>query len=191
MTKYRYSAVTIFFTSLLSLLSACSTQTAYLPTQDDLNLGDYAGVWYEQALLPNRFQKECVSDVSAKYTPLDSEQLRVRNQCQKADGTVSVAEGIGRLNGAITPLNPAILEVRFAPNWLSFLPMVWGDYWIIKTVGNYQYSLVGSPDREYLWVLSRDRKADMVVVNELLEYAGTLGFDIDKVEYTKQNTTLE
>jgi apolipoprotein D and lipocalin family protein len=21
--------------------------------------------------------------------------------------------------------------VRFAPRWLSFLPMVWGDYWVI------------------------------------------------------------
>lgn len=170
----------------MGLLSACSAEKAFLPTQADLSLVDYAGVWYEQALLPNRFQKECVSDVSAKYTLLGDGQLRVRNQCQKVDGSMSVAEGIGRLSGAVTPPNPAILEVRFAPNWLSFLPIVWGNYWVIKTVGDYQYSLVGSPDRKYLWVLSREKKADVAVVNELLEYAGSLGFDIDRVQYTEQ-----
>lgn len=164
------------------LLAGCSTQTAPLSTQPEVDLASYVGVWYEQALLPNRFQKECVSDAQAEYTLLSSNTLRVENQCMKADGGQSVAKGVGRLNPSISPLNPAVLEVRFAPDYLSWLPMVWGDYWIIKTVRDYQYSLVGSPDREYLWVLSRDKKADPSVVKELIEYAGTMGFDITKVE---------
>ena len=59
--------------------------------------------------------------------------------------------------------------------------MVWGDYWIIKLDGDYQHSLVGTPDRKYLWVLSRDAKADPQVVERLLEHAGTLGFAVDEV----------
>ena len=164
------------------LLAGCSAQIAPLPTQSKVDLANYVGIWHEQALLPNRFQKECVSDVKAEYTLLSSETLEVRNQCVSADGAQRVAHGVGRINSSISPLNSAILEVRFAPDFLSWLPMVWGDYWIIKTVGDYQYSLVGSPDREYLWVLSRDKKADPSVVKELIEYAGTMGFDITKVE---------
>lgn len=184
MRKYCYKGAAIM---LCGLLSACAVQKTSLPTQENVDLAKYAGIWYEQALLPNRFQKKCVADVSAEYSPLDANRLQVINQCRTADGNLSVAEGVARLNGSITPLNPAVLQVRFAPARLSWLPMVWGNYWVIKVAGEYQYSLVGSPDRKYLWVLSRDKQADTTVVNELLEYAGSLGFAIDEVQYTKQN----
>ncbi len=59
--------------------------------------------------------------------------------------------------------------------------MVWGDYWIMRLQGDYQYSLVGTPDRNYLWVLSRDQEADESAVTDLLDYAGTLGFPVTQV----------
>ncbi len=59
--------------------------------------------------------------------------------------------------------------------------MVWGDYWILKLQGDYQYSLVGTPDRKYLWVLSREKKADITTINQLLDYAASYGFDTEKV----------
>ena len=36
---------------------------------------------------------------------------------------------------------------------LSFLPSVWGDYWILGLADDYSWAVVGSPDREYLWIL--------------------------------------
>ena len=51
----------------------------------------------------------------------------------------------------------------------------------MKIHGDYQYSLVGTPDRKYLWVLARDQQADENVVNELLDYAKTQGFETDTV----------
>ena len=184
--KYRNLTNLALGLTLSGLLSACATQNAALPTQSGVNLEQYSGVWYEQALLPNRFQKVCVADVKAEYTVVDIEQITVVNECKKADGSMSVAQGVGRLNDAVLPPDPAKLEVRFGPSWLAWLPMLWGDYWILKTAEDYQYSLVGSPSREYLWVLSRDKKADREVVNELLEYAGSLGFHIDEVKYSNQ-----
>ena len=77
--------------------------------------------------------------------------------------------------------DPSKLEVRFAPEWISWLPLVWGDYWILRLEGDYQYSLVGTPDRDYLWVLSRKPQADPRVVDALLDYAGTLGFPVGQV----------
>lgn len=44
------------------------------------------------------------------------------------------------------------LEVRFAPVFLSFLPMVWGDYCVIGLDPDYRWAIVGSPDRKYLWL---------------------------------------
>lgn len=182
----KYSVVTPIVLAVAFSLVGCSTPTPLLPVESNLDLEKYEGVWYEQALLPNRFQKECVSDVSAEYTKKDAKYLLVTNQCRLADGSMETAIGLGRLNTSFNPPNPAILEVRFAPDWLSWVPMIWGDYWIIKVQDDYQYSLVGTPNREYLWVLSRDKQADPETVKELLNYAKALDFDVSKVQFTQQ-----
>lgn len=62
--------------------------------------------------------------------------------------------------------------------------MVWGDYWILKLDREYQVSLVGTPDRQYLWVLSRAPRLDAAVLEAELDYARSLGFDTDKVVLT-------
>lgn len=62
--------------------------------------------------------------------------------------------------------------------------MVWGTYWILRIEGDYQYSLVGTPDRQYLWVLSRQPIGDAAVIDRLLAYAQTLGFDAAAVQRT-------
>ena len=165
---------------LLAFLAGCATSNRNLPAQADVDLTQYAGTWYEQARLPNRFQKDCIGDVEANYVLVPDNTIRVTNQCRAKDGSVKVARGVGRLSKAFDPKDPAKLEVRFAPKWTSWLPMVWGDYWIIKLQGDYRYSLVGTPDRKYLWVLSRDKKADDSVVTGLLDYARTLDFPVDQ-----------
>ncbi|MDX3895993.1 lipocalin family protein [Pusillimonas sp.] len=163
------------------LLSGCAASHPELPTQQGVDLQKYAGTWYEQARLPNRFQDDCVGDVRADYALQTDESLSVTNQCRTKDGSIVVAEGEGRLSKSAAPRDQAKLEVRFAPEWTSWLPMVWGDYWILRLDGDYQYSLVGTPDRKYLWVLSRDQQADEAAVEALLDYANTLGFPVDQI----------
>ncbi len=171
---------------LVAMLAGCATSNTSLPTQAGVDLNKYAGTWYEQARLPNRFQKDCAGDVRADYELKSDNSISVTNQCRAKDGGTKVAKGEGRLSNAADPRDPAKLEVRFAPKWTSWLPMVWGDYWIMKLQGDYQYSLVGTPDRKYLWVLSRDQQADEAVVDALLEYASTHGFSVDKVKRTAE-----
>lgn len=174
----------------IAALSACAGNATKkhppLPTQENVDLQRYAGIWYEQARLPNRFQKSCAADVQAEYSLLPNSTLRVINQCRTGEGDTKLAEGIGRLADDGADADPARLEVRFAPGWLSWLPPVWGDYWIIRLEADEQYSLVGTPDRNYLWVLSRERAADVSKIDALLDYARTLGFPVDEVIRTPQ-----
>jgi len=169
-----------------AMLAGCAAPSADLPVQQSVDLKQYAGTWYEQARLPNRFQKECVGDVQADYVLRADGTLGVTNRCRVTDGSTKTAQGEGRLAKAADRDNPARLEVRFAPAWTSWLPMVWGDYWILKLEDDYQYSLVGTPDRKYLWVLSREKSADPAVVSRLLEYARTLDFPVDEVTRSAQ-----
>lgn len=167
--------------SAMSVLAGCAATHTALPTQSGVDLKAYSGTWYEQARLPNRFQKDCSGEVQADYALQPDGTIRVTNRCRTTGGDTKVAEGEGRLSKAADPRDPSKLEVRFAPAWTSWLPMVWGDYWILKLEGDDQYSLVGTPDREYLWVLSREQHADKATVSRLLDYAGTLGFPVSEV----------
>lgn len=160
-------------------LSLCLVAVALaappLSTVRDFDRKAYLGRWYQIALYPNRFQAQCVGDTTAEYRELPDGNLAVSNRCRTAQGAVE-ATGVARPHRA-HPDNPAILEVRFAPAWLSFLPLVWGDYWVIATLGHYDAALVGSPDREYLWVLARQPQISEADYAALVAIARREGFD--------------
>ena len=144
----------------------------------------YAGIWHEQARLPNRFQKQCDGPVTAEYLPQPDGTVQVRNRCVRPDGNFDEAVGTARVVPVAGQPGAGRLEVCFAPSWLAWLPMVWGDYWILKLDRDYQVALVGTPDREYLWVLSRAPRLDDDALQAELDYAASLGFDTSKVVLT-------
>ena len=149
-----------------------------------VDLSRYAGLWYEIARLPNRFEKKCDSDVTAHYT-LEGKRIRVVNRCRKTNGEFTDAKGVARLADKDGPNSR--LEVRFAPSFLSFLPFVWGDYQIMALGPNYDYSLVGEPGRKYLWILSRTPQMDEDTYRKLTEIAAEQGFDVNKLVRTKHS----
>lgn len=148
-----------------------------------LDVPRYLGTWYEVAKFPNWFQKKCVSNTKAVYTAKPDGNLRVLNSCKTATGETSEAEGLARQIGA---KDSPKLEVRFAPEWLSFLPLVWGDYWVIDLDPQYQVAAVSDPRREYLWVLSRTPQLDPKVYADLLQRLTQQQFDVQKLELTSQ-----
>lgn len=145
----------------------------------EVDLERYAGVWYEVARLPNRFQEQCVGDVSATYRLREDGRFAVINACRVADGKIDQATGVARLASAGE--SRAKLEVRFAPDWLAWLPMVWGDYWVIELAPDYSYSVVGTPSRKYLWILARERQMPKRTIEGILQRAGQQGFDTTRI----------
>lgn len=90
-----------------------------------LDISRYAGEWHEIAHLPMFFQRKCVGDITARYTLEDEGRIGVRNACRTRDGTMDVSEGTARTVAG----HPGRLQVRFAPDVLDWVPMVWADYW--------------------------------------------------------------
>ncbi len=150
-----------------------------LQTIHQLDVSRYLGRWYEIAKFPNQFQKKCVSDTSAEYSLLANGQISVLNQCRLADGTLQIAEGLARQTGGP---QSAKLEVRFAPAWLSFLPFVWGNYWVIDLDERYELAAVSEPTRQYLWILSRKPTVDASRYAALLHRLTGMGLDVQQLE---------
>jgi len=182
----RTSFISIFGLLLISLGSfqAVAQQSDQaVKTIASLDVPRYLGTWYEIAKFPNWFQKKCISNTKAVYTAKPDGNLRVLNSCKTENGETSEAEGLARQIGA---KDSPKLEVRFAPEWLSFLPLVWGDYWVIDLDPQYQLAAVSDPSREYLWVLSRTPQLDPKVYADLLQRLQQQHFDIQKLELTSQ-----
>jgi apolipoprotein D and lipocalin family protein len=174
----------------VALLIASALQTAIAEAQTPqavrtvpvVDLDRYAGEWFEIARFPNRFQRECVGDVRATYTRRPDGRVDVVNRCRTADGSTE-ARGIARV---VDEHSFARLQVRFAPAWLSFLPVVWGNYWIIGLAPDYSWAVVGVPGRDYLWVLARTSRLDDVPTAAALAAARNNGFDVKRLVQTPQ-----
>lgn len=178
--------LTLAFAALLALSATVHADPSPAPTPNtpvaSVDLQRYAGNWYEQAHLPMFFQRKCVRNTAATYTLREDGRIDVLNRCTTADGRVQLAQGVARRVGNST----SKLQVRFAPAALSFLPFVWGDYWVVGLDDAYRWAMVGSPGRDYLWILSRDRVLDPAVRAQLIERARAMGYPVERLVTTPQ-----
>ena len=172
------------FTVLLALLPMASAAGSQVKSISEFDVSRYMGTWYEIAKLPNWFQRKCVQGTQARYKMLGPVQIEVNNKCVTASGEEIQAIGLARPNGSGLP---AQLEVRFAPEWTAWLPMVWGAYWVLDLDPDYQLAAVGDPSKSYLWILSRTPLVSAERYDGVLQRLNMMGFNITKLEKTRQN----
>ena len=153
-----------------------------ITTVPALDVPRYMGTWHEIAKYPNWFQKKCVSSTQATYSLKPEGRVQVLNRCKTADGEWSEALGEAKQIGGPTS---AQLKVRFAPEWLSFIPLVWGNYWVIALDPDYQWVIVSEPQREYLWILSRTPQMNPATYQALQAKLVGMGFDLKRLEASK------
>lgn len=147
-----------------------------LETVPYVDLEKYSGEWFEIASFPQSFQRGCTC-TKATYSANEDGTINVENTCNIPDkGTTKtskakafVEEGSGN----------AKLNVQF------FWPFK-GKYWIIDLAKDYSYAVVGHPNRNYLWILSRTPKMDDGAYQKLLTSVTEKGFDVSKLEKTIQ-----
>jgi apolipoprotein D and lipocalin family protein len=153
-TYYLYVLFLALFVCTLPIIAQDNNQEMKDPvTVEKVDLSRYAGTWYEIARIPNRFQDQCVKNVTATYTLREDGEIDVINRCVEEDGSINEAEGIAQV---VDEKSFSKLEVSFV-SFLGIRPF-WGDYWILGLEENYQYAVIGDPSRDYGWILSRKKK---------------------------------
>lgn len=146
-----------------------------------VDLNKYAGLWYEIAKIPNSFQDQCIKGTTAKYVLKDDGEIAVINSCIDEDGKLDDADGIARV---VDKKSNAKLEVSFVSffGWRPF----WGDYWIIGLDEDYQWAIVGTPNRKYGWVLSRSQKLNKETIDTIFQIIKDQGYNIKDFELSPQ-----
>ena len=155
-------------------------------TVASVDLSRYLGTWFEIARLPMRHEPADFTDITAHYSLQDDGKVRVRNRA--LDGKGEVQESVGE--ASVVESSNSKLEVSFLPEGLRWIPFTKGDYWILKLDPDYATALVGSPDRKYLWLLSRRPDVDETTKREYLEHARREGFDLDDLIHTPHTGRL-
>lgn len=172
--------------SLLSCLSlnACSSAQACgdpnLPevrTVQSVDLERYLGLWHQIAFFPTRFQGSCRIQTTATYGLLPDGRVSVHNECTKPNGKRKSIDGTAKV---VDKGTNARLKVKFF--W--FAPA--GDYWIIDLDPEYRFAVVGSPDRNYLWILSRTPRMSRTLYENLVARIGAQRFDTGRLALTSE-----
>ncbi len=162
---------------LTAFLGACvhaQTSEALPPlkTVPYVDVQKYLGKWYEIARYDQRFERGCVA-ATATYSLRSDGNLNVLNACHlnSIDGKVKSSTGLAVI---VDKKTNAKLKVTF------FWPF-YGKYWIIDLGKNYEYAVVGHPDRTYLWILSRTPQMDDGVYQGILERLQEQHYDTSKL----------
>lgn len=167
----RIPIVTVVF--LMTFLISNAQEKA-LPSLKQFDSQKYMGLWYEVARLPTPVQPG-KSLATAEYS-FDKENsvVLLKNTAYESNGNViTTANGMAKIAEGD---EKGRLRVGFGPS----VPKN-ANYCILRLDKKYQISLVGSPDRKNLWVLSRKPNLPEKRLKRLLNVAKKAGFDTAKV----------
>ncbi|SES29233.1 lipocalin family protein [Pedobacter rhizosphaerae] len=136
-----------------------------------LDLKKYSGTWYSLYSIPTIFDKgsretttkyslnkEGYFDVLTTYKKPHDEQTYSRNSKMFPSDTGSNGE----------------LKAQF----------IWPikvDYWIIELADDYNYVVVGHPDRKFLFIMSRNKNMPKKQYEEIIARCKAKGYDVSKL----------
>lgn len=173
-------SVFLAFLLLLSLASCSTSPPEGLHPVSAFDIHRYLGQWYEIARLDHSFERG-MSDVQATYTLMDDGSVKVINRGYDTQRQ-AWKEAVGRAL-FIGDSSTGSLKVSF------FGPFYGGYHVIALDQENYRWSLVAGPDRDYLWILARDKTLPAEVRTQLVDQAKALGFATDKLIWVAQQRT--
>lgn len=157
----RYWAIGALAGAMLAAPWSCSRDKGWpLATVAHVDVSRYAGTWYEIASYPHFFQRGC-TDTQADYTLDGNGRVSVKNMCHIAGRDVTV-EGYADVPDTRYPGRLAVhLKVPLVGE-------THGEYYIVALDADYQWAVVGHPNRQYLWILSRTPALDPEIIASLL-----------------------
>jgi apolipoprotein D and lipocalin family protein len=144
-------------------------------TVDHVDLDRYAGHWYEVARIPHPLDYFHVAD-TVEYIPAGSGKLRAVERYHYEVTYGPLFQYVGTLEA--NSKRDGKLKRQFGMNG--------SDYWLLALDPDYQYAMVGTPDRQWLRILSRTPALPLDVDRQLFHLADEQGYNIGDIRRTPQ-----
>ncbi|MFC6267677.1 lipocalin family protein [Frigoriflavimonas asaccharolytica] len=163
--------------SFLLILNSCATGLPKGATAvSNFDSNKYLGKWYEIARFDFRFEKN-LNQVTATYSKKENGNIKVENRGYdyvKNEWKESIGE-------AKFVKNPNIAELK-----VSFFKPIWASYNVIDIDEDYKYALVVGNNKDYMWILSREKTLPESYKQRFLSKAKSLGFEIENLIWVEQ-----
>lgn len=156
---------------------ALAADLAPLETVRDVHLKQFIGEWYAVATIPNSANRNCMG-TKVYYELMDHENLAMKTECR---GDIKTGQRHERFAQAF--ILDSSSKAKFK---VTFIWPISTEHWVIDLGRNYEYAVVASPDRKFLWVLSRTRDIDPGLYGEIESRLKQKGFDLSRVKKTVQ-----
>lgn len=150
----------------------------------EFDLERYSGAWYVIASIPDRFYGSCASEATVTYTLEPDQRLRAESRCRSGEGGVQLSKSMLRIRqpGSLA----SRLQMRHAPDWLSWLPQTWNELWVVDLAPDYRYAVEATPDREQVTILSRSPRLDKESYDGIVRGLRQQGFTVERLRHMPQ-----
>ncbi len=143
-----------------------------------VDLQRFTGDWYVIALIPTAFEKKAVNGIE-NYTINPDGTIKVQYTFRKnsPQGKEKVMYQKGWVYNRETNA-----DWRVRPLWPLKLP-----YYILDVAEDYSYTIIGTNNYNYLWIMAREPLMDEDLLKKLIKYTGVLGYDTEEIIRMEQD----
>ncbi|HQW11649.1 MAG TPA: lipocalin family protein [Saprospiraceae bacterium] len=145
------------------------------------SLNKYLGKWYEIARFDYKYERN-LENVTAEYLLNEDKSVRVVNSGydilqSKWKSTVGKAKFASRED-------TGVLKV-------SFFGPIWSYYYILEVTDDYKCALVTGDNKNYLWILAREKEISEDIKKQFLDKAIALGFDTNRLYWVVHTDNVQ
>lgn len=156
---------------------ALARQRPLVPSTAPLELPRFMGKWYVIAQIPTALDRGARNSTETYAWNERSQRVDVSFQFQKAKGA-ALTEYKQRATVTNAPTNTRwSLSVKLG----VYLPLNL-SYLVVDCAADYSCTIVGGPDRSFLYVMARTPTLDAERLESLLDKCTRLGYDVSKIE---------
>lgn len=152
-----------------------------LATVAQVDLMRLSGRWFLVGELPAPLQTAALQPPELGLLARDDGQLDLLLRRIDANGTHGSEARVQAVPGS----QGARLRISRWPEALQFLHWAWSDHAVMHVDEAYEEALIGSPERDSLWLLSRQPVLAQERRQALVQIARDRGFDVQKLRVTQ------
>ena len=175
------AAVAVLGVSLAAPATAAEAPPRPVPSVD---VARYVGSWYQVAAVPAIYEAQCAKNVTATYGVNTDGTISVTNRCTTWFGGTSTVKGNARSENAPANSSLTVSFVKLAGHWLYFGGP---NYQVLGLGAQYDWAVVGDPNRSSGFVLSRTPALTAAQLADVRATLAANGYDACDLKLTKQD----
>ena len=153
-------------------LSACASQSlSELEPVTSVDLERFMGDWYVVAAIPTFIERNSTEN-------LEQYQLR-------PDGDVDITFSLTTAEGERKSYSARgfVQDAQQPSRWkVQFFWPIKFPFYVIDLAPDYSYTVIGLPNRKYVWIMSRDQTMDPMLYDQIMGRLVDIGYDASKIK---------